>query len=403
MKLITIELLKRALGIVVGEITDALNALHSTLSSAISTETQRAQQAEQLLLSKNFIPNGSMSIFSRRLMLQHAQPFYAADTDNLQANFACVNPETGEVTAWNVNLPVANSTGLPANPQAGLAGIMSGKQAVELKNTVEGLEAEATTRQQADAQLVPRNIAEALMTNLASYANETTVLLRKQSVATAGGAVEDIYEAMPVVDEETAGICPPTVYLQVLQTAQDVDALKGRQLYYPAALDTESPTDTQLTAIVVAGNGELLDGVTVTDFTYHKDYTYYAATDSWRDRGSSVIAIATNASVGAVRGRNAPGYCAVDPDGSLPLVGWDATQEAISALQSGAVMKSVLPQVCYGSGVASTSYRTLFQLYSKGTDGSTGTTVSLTLPYCTNETGDFKVRKLEVNEINILG
>jgi len=193
---------------------------------------------------------------------------------------------------------------------------------------------EATARQQADTLLIPRAIAEALLTNLASYGNGTTVLLRKRSVSTANGAVDDVYEAMPVVDDETAGICPPTMFAQVVQTTQDVEALKGRRLYYPTNLNTTSPNNTQLAAVVEAAGGELLDGVTVTDFTHHKDYTWYAATDSWRDRGSSGIAIATNATIGAVRGRNTPGYCAVDPDGSLPLVGWDATQEAISALQS---------------------------------------------------------------------
>ena len=194
--------------------------------------------------------------------------------------------------------------------------------------------AETLARKQADTLLIPRNIAEALLTNLASYGNGTTVLLRKKSVSTANGAVDDVYEAMPVVDDETGGICPPTMFAQVVQTTQDVEALKGRRLYYPTNLNTTSPTCTQLAVVVEAAGGELLDGVTVTDFTHHKDYTWYAATDSWRDRGSSVIAIATNATIGAVRGRNTPGYCAVDPDGSLPLVGWDATQEAISALQS---------------------------------------------------------------------
>jgi len=204
-----------------------------------------------------------------------------------------------------------------------------------LHSTLSGaVAAEATARQQADAQLLPRSISGTLVTNLASYGNGTTVLLRKKSVATASGAVEDIYEAMPVVDEETAGICPPTVYCQVLQTAQDVAALKGRRLYYPANLNTVSPSGAQLLAVVEAAGGELLDGVTVTDFTHHNDYTWYAGINSWRDRGSSVIAVATNASIGAVRGRNTPGYCSVDPDGSLPLVGWDTTQEAISALQS---------------------------------------------------------------------
>ena len=248
MKIITISGLKRALGTVVGHITDALEALRGSLSDAVDTETQRAQLAEQ-----------------------------------------------------------SNATIVAA---------------------------ETAARKQADTQLVPRNIAEALMTNLASYGNGTTVLLRKQSVGTANGVLEDIYEAMPVVDDETAGICPPTMYAQVVQTAQDVEALKGRRLYYPANLGTTSPSDAQLSAVVESGGGELLDGVTVTDFTHHKDYIYYVATGAWRDRGSSVIAIATNATIGAVRGRNQPGYCAVDPDGSLPLVGWDATQEAISALQS---------------------------------------------------------------------
>jgi len=247
MKIITISGLKRALGTVVAQIADVLEALRGTLTGDIAAEIQRAQQAEQ-------------------------------------TNAAAITNE-------------------------------------------------ATARRHADALLIPCSISEALLTNLASYGNGTTVLLRKQSVGTAGGTLEDVYEAMPVVDNETAGICPPTMFAQLVQTTLDVEALKGRRLYYPTNLSTTSPTGTQLSAVVEAAGGELLDGVTVTDFTHHKDYTWYAATGTWRDRGSSVIAIATNATIGAVRGRNTPGYCAVDPDGSLPLVGWDATQEAISLLQ----------------------------------------------------------------------
>ena len=46
MKITTISGLKRALGIVVEQITDALAAVHSALSGAVVTESQRAQQAE---------------------------------------------------------------------------------------------------------------------------------------------------------------------------------------------------------------------------------------------------------------------------------------------------------------------------------------------------------------------
>ena len=317
MKIITISGLKQALGIVVGQITDAMDALRNSLSGALADEAGRAQQAEQ-------------------------------------ANAAAITAETA-------------------------------------------------ARQQADTQLIPRSIAGALMTNLASYSNGTTILLRKQSVGTASGAIDDVYEAMPVVDNETAGICPPTVYCQVVQTAQDVEALKGRRLYYPANLDTVTPSDAQLTAVVEASGGSLLDGVTVTDFNHHKDYTYYTATGAWRDRGSSVITIATNASIGAVRGRNEPGYCTVDPDGSLPLVGWDATQEAISMLQSGAVMKSEIPQFIYSMGYLENAnfmeWRFMFMSLSNTTFIN-----RVFIPLCTDtNNGDFKMRKLEVSEINITG
>jgi len=274
-----------------------------------------------------------------------------------------------------------------------------------LQGTLSGaVEAEATARRQADALLMPRDVAAALLSNLASYANGTTVLLRKQSVTTASGAVEDIYEAMPVVDEDTAGICPPTVYCQVLQTARDVDALKCRRAFYPTEFDTDSPTDAQLAAVVEAAGGELLDGVTVTDFTYHKDYTWYAATGAWRDRGSSVVAVATNAAVGAVRGRNQPGYCAVDPDGSLPLVGWDATQEAISALQAGAAMKSGIPQFVYSMGHFNYERYTEWLFHFMSPDGGVVSGRQIFVPLCTDtNNGDFKMRKVEVDEINIVG
>ena len=46
MKIATISGLQRALGIVVGQITDALAALHDALSGAVAAESARAQQAE---------------------------------------------------------------------------------------------------------------------------------------------------------------------------------------------------------------------------------------------------------------------------------------------------------------------------------------------------------------------
>ena len=46
MKIVATNGLKRALGIIVEQITDALAALHSSLSGAVAAETKRAQQAE---------------------------------------------------------------------------------------------------------------------------------------------------------------------------------------------------------------------------------------------------------------------------------------------------------------------------------------------------------------------
>jgi len=46
MKIVTIGGLKRALGIIVKQTTDALAALHGALAGAVAAESERAQQAE---------------------------------------------------------------------------------------------------------------------------------------------------------------------------------------------------------------------------------------------------------------------------------------------------------------------------------------------------------------------
>lgn len=306
MKIVTIGGLRRALGTAMGQIAETLEGFGAALNGK---------------LSKTFLSDAGYASTAR--LLTSLAINAGASQVGLFTNL--INPANNALSTNTVYLPTVSIT---------TAGTVTPALWQGWNKTSTDLASEITARQNADAALLPRSVAGMLLTHLASYANGTTVLLRKQSVSPANGALEDIYEAMPVVDAETAGICPPTLYVQVVQMAQDVEALKGRRLYYPAALDTDSPDDAQLTSIVETAGGELLDGVTINDFTYKKDYTWYAATDSWHDRGSSVMAIATNASVGAVRGRNEPGYCVVDPDGSLPLAGWDATQEAISALQS---------------------------------------------------------------------
>jgi hypothetical protein len=296
-------------------------ASKAELSAKLSEEQARAQAAEAQL-----IPRGIATT-----LLQMSGIGSDIDTNKtnwLRFTIISVPPPDGPV-AQNTTVDVS----IPTQPQD------IGAQPAGNYATDASLQAEASYRSQADAQLLPRALAPQLLTDAATYGNATTILLALQALDPVTGALTTAYTPLPVADSETAGVCPPTLYAQALQTAQDVEALKGRRLYYPSHLGTDAPSQEQLSAIVENDGGELLDGITVTDLDYGKDYTYYAATSAWVDRGSSALAIATNTSIGGTMGSTAPGYVAVDANGQMPLNGWDATQEAISQLQSGVAGK----------------------------------------------------------------
>ncbi|MDR2043501.1 MAG: hypothetical protein LBQ15_03880, partial [Clostridium sp.] len=78
------------------------------------------------------------------------------------------------------------------------------------------------------------------------------------------------------------------------------------------------------------------DGATVVDLDYEKEYTWYAADGSWRDRGQTTLTLATSAAAGMVRGTDGTsGKVLVEMDGTMSLVGYDALVAAQEDAASG--------------------------------------------------------------------
>jgi hypothetical protein len=143
--------------------------------------------------------------------------------------------------------------------------------------------------------------------------------------------IEDEIEAIPIANAENPGLMAKEDVSQLQTNTTDIAALKGRALRYPTHLDTQTPTDAQLSDVITAGGGTVSDGVTVVDLTYNKEYTYFVADASWHDRGNATVGQATNSTSGTVTGDElTPGKVYVEVDGTMSVNGWDATQQAIA-------------------------------------------------------------------------
>ncbi|MDR1909656.1 MAG: leucine-rich repeat domain-containing protein [Spirochaetaceae bacterium] len=217
----------------------------------------------------------------------------------------------------------------------------------------EALAAEAQAREGADAALeeaVAAKIDKAvagdsgrLLQGLSVEEGAvTSVSLTKKSVGVAGGEVTEEAMPLPVASTERAGIMPAESFLQIQANTLRLDSIEGKKTYYLVELESAAPTQTELQAAYAEASGNTgapADLTALDDRAFGKTYVWYETANVWADMGETGIAVATNSSLGVVKGSTLPGKTFVEEDGSMSLNGWDATQAALINLENNKVDK----------------------------------------------------------------
>jgi hypothetical protein len=147
---------------------------------------------------------------------------------------------------------------------------------------------------------------------------------------------------LPIVDETKAGIAPAGLFNQVLTNTQELTILKNDAV--AVELSSETPTQDELNdAYTTAAGQPVTNGAALFDITYQIRYGYYGNISQWvktsGSGGGTTVSIATNNSLGIVKGSASDGQCFVETDGTQSLNGYDDIIADISNLQTGKVDK----------------------------------------------------------------
>jgi len=137
-----------------------------------------------------------------------------------------------------------------------------------------------------------------------------------------GGTVSTQNVNLPLVSEDNAGLMPRETYQDHVAMLTRLSSLEGQSRQFYARLGTSSPSGTQLTAVITGAGAALLDGVTVVELDFNKQYTWSAQGNAWVDRGSATVMPFTNSSSGTLRGKNEFGYVFAE-NGFGAVVGMD--------------------------------------------------------------------------------
>jgi hypothetical protein len=149
--------------------------------------------------------------------------------------------------------------------------------------------------------------------------------------------------ALPIVDEDKAGVAPASLFNQVLTNTQELTILKNDAV--AVELESEYPTQDELNeAYEDAAGLPVTNGAALFDITFQIRYGYYANISTWvktsNAGGATTISIATNNILGIVKGSTSPGQNFVETDGTTSLNGYDDIITGISNLDTGKVDKN---------------------------------------------------------------
>lgn len=153
------------------------------------------------------------------------------------------------------------------------------------------------------------------------------------------GAGTPVVVQFPMVTNEQAGAMPASAFTQIQQNTSDIASIKaGGGKRWPS-----QPTKAALDSYGVPSGGSQNDVITVrTDETQGGATTQYVLIDS----GSGLqwtfdyiidqapISIATETTLGIVKGSNIDGQQLVEADGTMSTVGWDDLKQRVTNVES---------------------------------------------------------------------
>lgn len=173
-----------------------------------------------------------------------------------------------------------------------------------------------------------------VITGISYTATSTGIIQHRTFRNLYTGVPSDTVEAIPIVSNTTAGIVLPDLFNTIVQNTQRITNLEqssgaggNRRL---GVFSTKSDLDNfTLPADAKAG-----DTAVVTNDETHSNYaTEYglSSTLSWvyLFTINTTTSIATNTSVGTVKGSLNTGQIAIETDGSMSVVGWDNLESSI--------------------------------------------------------------------------
>ena len=230
---------------------------------------------------------------------------------------------------------------IDAEEQARISADQTLQADIDTRALQTALDAEESARQQADSAIqadvdsrIPRSLPSSIVQDVTVAQTPTAVTLTLDRVDPDTGAGADQVRSLPVASASQAGVMSSAQVTQLQQASGDIEMLKGQSARYTVHLDTETPTQEQLQAaydaITPAPPSPPKDGTTLLDLTYDKEYTWFATSSQWVDRGQTVVSLATQASPGIVQGADADGKVYVEGDGTMSVKGWDAVKDGIA-------------------------------------------------------------------------
>jgi hypothetical protein len=165
----------------------------------------------------------------------------------------------------------------------------------------------------------------------------TGVTLIKSAVSVASAAAPvNTQMALPIASNIGAGVMPKESFSQIEDNTRRIESIENKSVHYPVTLTTAAPTQEELQSAyeAVSGRSEpAYDMTSLDDLAYGKTYTWYDSQESWVSMGSTIVAQATNTSLGIVKGsETGDGKAFVENDGSLSVIGWDTVKDDISNL-----------------------------------------------------------------------
>lgn len=187
---------------------------------------------------------------------------------------------------------------------------------------------EAAARKQADELLIKKEIVPEAVTSIDGRFSASSVGLSVSKKDTSTGSVSESFITLPVASELQHGVMPKEAYSSLSDLTTRVSYLEGGQAKtYPLNLGVGpfAQEDYQLAwenAAGVAPGSVPPDGTKIVNLDTNIEIQYFSTQGEWTER-EATVPLATLTSVGVVKGASENGKIAVEPDGSMSLVGYD--------------------------------------------------------------------------------